>query len=150
MSFQGCVTIPTPSVQERWVVLWMDSASLWSAMDRSAPRLNNASAAQLVRVNLLCLDGVQLCSLVTYFVFVRHSWWDRRNCERDVISAIVKPVSPRMHIKNEEPNSERRVHAPQGEWRRWVGWAMRTLESPTKNFEVRHLKNFPSHFRIRN
>jgi hypothetical protein len=30
-----------------------------------------------------------------------HSWWDRRNCEHDVISPIVKPVSPRMHNKNE-------------------------------------------------
>ncbi len=38
---------------------------------------------------------------ITYFVFVMHSWSHPRNCERDVISPIVKPVSPRMHHKNE-------------------------------------------------
>jgi len=43
-------------------------------------------------------------SAITYFVFVMHSWWHRRNCERDFISPIVKPVSPRMHNKDEEPN----------------------------------------------
>ncbi len=36
---------------------------------------------------------------ITYFVFVMHSWSDRRNCKRDVIHPIVKPVSPRMHSK---------------------------------------------------
>ncbi len=33
-----------------------------------------------------------------------HSWWDRCNCERDVISLIVKPVLRRMHYNNEQPN----------------------------------------------
>ena len=39
-----------------------------------------------------------------------HSWWDRRNCEHDVISPIVKPVSePRMHNKDEESNYKART-----------------------------------------
>ncbi len=45
-------------------------------------------------------------SSVTYFVFVMHSWWDRRNSERDVISSIVKPVSSRMHNRNEESSHD--------------------------------------------
>jgi len=51
------------------------------------------------------MGGCILLFLDIYLLhFFMHSWWDRRNCERDVISSIVQPVSPRMHKKNEEPN----------------------------------------------
>ncbi len=53
---------------------------------------------------------------ITYFVFVMHSWWDRRNCERDVISPIVKPVSPKMHNKNEQPNYRLTLFLPAFFW----------------------------------
>ena len=41
---------------------------------------------------------------IRLFGFVMYSWWDRRNCEHDVISPIVKPVSRRIHNKNEVVN----------------------------------------------
>ncbi len=45
-------------------------------------------------LNLFVISTVS----ITYFVSVM------RNCERDVISLIVKPVSPRKHNKNEVSN----------------------------------------------
>jgi hypothetical protein len=44
--------------------------------------------------------------VITYFVFVMHSWWDRLNYGTDdvMLTDNVTPVSPRMHNKNEEPN----------------------------------------------
>ena len=40
----------------------------------------------------------------SYFVFVMHSWGDRRNYGTDDVMLTVTPVSPRMHYKNDEPN----------------------------------------------
>ena len=59
------------------------------------------------RKELGCVWGCETGRLeewIRLFVFVMHSWWDRRNCEHEVISPIVKPVAPRMHNKNEVGN----------------------------------------------
>jgi hypothetical protein len=47
--------------------------------------------------------------VITYLVFVMHSWWDRLNFNTDDVMLTVTPVSPRMHTKTKSLICQLRV-----------------------------------------